>query len=170
MSRRPPAVPRAALTAALLVAAVLVLAACGADVERPATGTTATTTATATATLAARPQGDGDADTGGTAAPATRRARGPLAFHVTRRAQLRRAPGGKVITAIATRTEFKSPTILAIAARRPGWVLVRTTLAKQHVGWLPASAGAVFEEPRSIVIDLSARTLTLFHRGRMNDR
>lgn len=166
MSRRPPAGPRVALVAALLAVAALV-SACGADVEPQAT--TPRTTAQRSATLSTTP------DTGtstGSAAPAAGKPalRGPLAFHVTRRAQLRRAPGGKVLGTIATKTNFKSPTILSVAARRPGWVLVRTSLEKHHVGWLPASAGALFEEPRSVVVDLSAKTLTVFHRGKMTDR
>lgn len=171
MSHRRCAGPRAAPTAALLgVVCALILSACGADVERPAT----TQPRTTAATLSTQPQAGTDADagtgTGGSAAPAKRAPKGPLAFHVTRRAQLRTAPHGKVVGTIRTKSEFNSPTILAVAARKPGWVLVRTTLAKQHVGWLPTSAGALFQEPRSIVIDLSAKTLTLFHRGRMTDR
>lgn len=165
MSHRRPAGPRAAPAAALLVVCALLGLGCGADVERPATTTSGASSPrpASTATLSAQPQRDA-------AAPASRAARGPQAFHVTRRAQLRTAPGGRVVATIRTKTEFKSPTILAIAARRGAWVLVRTSLAKHHVGWLPVSAGQVFEEPRSIVVDLSAKTLTVFHRGRMTDR
>jgi lipoprotein-anchoring transpeptidase ErfK/SrfK len=75
-----------------------------------------------------------------------------------------------MVARIRTKTEFTSPTILAVAARKPGWVLVRTSLEHHHVGWLPVSAGALFSQPRTIVIDLSRRTLTVFHRGRLTDR
>jgi lipoprotein-anchoring transpeptidase ErfK/SrfK len=173
MSGRPPAGPRAALpAAALLVVVALLLSACGADVERPRTTTAgggAATKADTTKTLSSEPNADaggaGDGASASKAAPS-----GPQAFHVTRRAQLRATPGGKVVATIKTKTEFKSPTILAVTARKPGWVLVRTTLARHHVGWLPTSAGALFVEPRSIVVDLSAKSLTVFHRGRMTDR
>jgi lipoprotein-anchoring transpeptidase ErfK/SrfK len=162
MSRRRPAGPRATLVAALLV--VLALASgCGADTEPRAT------TQATTSTLATTPPSQTSTGTQ-TAAKPKRALRGPLAFHVTRRAQLRRAPGGKVVGTIGTKTGFRSPTILSVAARKPGWVLVRTSLEEHHVGWLPASAGALFEEPRSIVVDLSARTLTVFHRGKLTDR
>lgn len=169
MSRRRPAVPRAPLVAALLIVVALLAAGCGADSEPAQTTPGRAERAPATATLSTNPQQGDDASP--TSPPkAAAKLRGPLALRVTRRAQLRRAPGGKVVGTIKRKTEFRSPTILAIAARRPGWVLVRTTHAKHHVGWVPASAGTLFEEPRSIVVDLSAKTLTVFHRGRMTDR
>jgi hypothetical protein len=143
-----------------------VAGACGADVEPQATTPRTVARTPATSTLADGPQ----TTTTDPAAPRRPALRGPLAFHVTRRTQLRSRPRGKVVGTIRTRTEFKSPTILAVAARKPGWVLVRTSLARHHVGWLPASAGTLFSEPRSMVVDLSARTLTVFHRGRMTDR
>jgi lipoprotein-anchoring transpeptidase ErfK/SrfK len=70
------------------------------------------------------------------------------------------------VATITTKTEFKSPTILAVAARKPGWVLVRTAVRKHHVGWLPLGAGVLFSQPRTLVVDLSRRTITVFHRGR----
>jgi lipoprotein-anchoring transpeptidase ErfK/SrfK len=158
--------------AALLGAAALAagaLGGCGADVE-PAR-TQATNAQAPGRTLSTHPQDDGGA-TATTPATAPKRPalHGALAFEVRRRAQLRTAPGGRMVATIHTRTEFRSPTYLAVAARKPGWVLVRTTVAKHHVGWLPTSAGKLYEQPRSIVIDLSRRSLTIFHRGRMTDR
>jgi hypothetical protein len=73
------------------------------------------------------------------------------------------------VATIRTKTEFHSPTILAVAARKPGWVLVRTSIEKHHVGWLPVGAGRLFEEPRSIVISLHRHKLMLFHRGKLTD-
>jgi hypothetical protein len=165
MSPRRPAGPRAALPAVIALLLVAVLSGCGADTEPQATTPDRTTTARAstTATLADQPSP-------ATTPKRSSAPRGPLAIRVTRRAQLRKAPRGRVLGTIKTKTEFGSPTILAITARKPGWVLVRTALSKHHVGWLPASAGTLFGEPRSIVVDLSAKTLTLFHRGRMTDR
>jgi hypothetical protein len=145
-------------------ALVLAAAGCGADQEAPRAApatSTATTPAPATTTTT-------------TPAEATPRAqarlRPPLAFHLRRRAQLRAAPHGRVVATLRTRTEFKSPRILAVAARKPGWVLVRTTSRKNHVGWLPTGAGKLFSQPRTIVIDLSARQLMLLHRGRVTNR
>jgi lipoprotein-anchoring transpeptidase ErfK/SrfK len=143
----------------------LALAGCGADVEHPKTTTVpaARTTPAMTSTVAEQPAS-------GTPQKAQRRLKPPLAFHVRRRAQLRQKPGGKVVATIRPKTEFKSPTILAVAGRRPGWVLVRTSVAKHHVGWLPSKAGVLFSQPRTIVIDLSTRSLTVFHRGKPTNR
>jgi lipoprotein-anchoring transpeptidase ErfK/SrfK len=104
MSPRRAAGPRAALAAALLLVVALVAVGCGADTEPRAQ----TQTTTAPRTLSTTPQaGDAPAEKPA-AAP---RLRGPLAFHVTRRAQLRRAPGGRGVATIKTRTEFKSLTL-----------------------------------------------------------
>jgi lipoprotein-anchoring transpeptidase ErfK/SrfK len=163
--------PRAALVGA--VASVLLagagagaLAGCGADDEPPATTPSVAQTQPPTGTLGATTTTPDAGD--GTSAQQAREARlrPPLAFHVRRRAQLRAAPGGRVVATIKTKTEFKSPTILAVAGRKPGWVLVRTSVAKHHVGWLPTGSGVLFSQPRTIVVDLSKRTLTVFHRGR----
>jgi hypothetical protein len=158
---------RGAAVAALLTLAAVLGAGCGADVEphaKTATqGARAAAPSPSTTTLDQQPS-DG---------PSTRtrasKVRPPLAFVVHRRAQLRSGPSGKVVGTIRTKTEFKSPTILAVVGRRPGWVLVRTSLEKHHVGWLPAGAGQLFSQPRSIVIDLSRHRLSIFHRGRLTD-
>jgi lipoprotein-anchoring transpeptidase ErfK/SrfK len=160
---------RAVLMSALAALMALCVAACGADVEPSQNATTtAAPSGETTGTLSAAPGPDA-ATAPATAPKQTSKLRGPLAFHVRRRAMLRAAPGGRMVARIATKTEFKSPTILAVAARKPGWVMVRTSLERHHVGWLPLSAGALFSEPRTIVIDLSRRSLSVFHRGRLTD-
>ncbi|WCB95735.1 hypothetical protein DSM104299_04484 [Baekduia alba] len=144
-------------------AAALMAAGCGADATPEAgtqtQGPAKTQTAPAPAPASTTPK---PAAAGPVLKP-------PLAFSVRRRAQLRTSPNGRVVATIKTKTEFKSPTILAVAGRKPGWVLVRTEVEKHHVGWLPLSAGHLFSEPRTIVIDLSARKLSVFHRGRLTD-
>jgi lipoprotein-anchoring transpeptidase ErfK/SrfK len=150
MSRR-----RAGLACVAAAAVALTTTACGADTEPPRTTTTPRAT-----TAAGTPTAPAAATT-----PPVRHLRPPLGFQVRRRVQLRTAPGGNVIATLTTKTEFKSPRILAVASRKPGWVLVRTSVRKHHVGWLPLDAGVLFSEPRSIVIDLSKRRLTLYHRG-----
>jgi lipoprotein-anchoring transpeptidase ErfK/SrfK len=149
---------RAALACAVVVALGAV-AGCGADTE-PEAPTTRTQPAPGPAP---RP------DAPPTPSAGVPKLKGPLAFHVRHRTQLRTSPGGRVVATITTRTEFKSPRILAVAARKPGWVLVRTSVRRHHVGWLPLKAGALFSEPRTLVIDLSKRSLTVFHRGRRTD-
>jgi lipoprotein-anchoring transpeptidase ErfK/SrfK len=159
---------RAVLVSAVTTAlTALAIAGCGADSRPQLSPPPASTQATS-------PSGPGQS-TGTTPTPQTPSAtpdaklQPPLAFNVRRRAQLRAKPNGKVVATVKTKTEFKSPTILAVAARRPGWVQVRTSIAKHQVGWLPLSAGHLFSEPRTIVIDLSKRTLSVFHRGTLTD-
>jgi lipoprotein-anchoring transpeptidase ErfK/SrfK len=99
------------------------------------------------------------------------RLRPPLAFQLRRRAQLRSGPGGKVIKGIGLRTEFKSPRIMSVAARRPGWVAVRTEqVPNGRVGWLPIGAGTLYSQPRTIEIDLSRRLLIVRQRGIVQQR
>lgn len=162
---------RAVLGSAVAALLAFGVAGCGADTEPGAPPLDARTV---TSPLRPTPTEDPGGGTPSraddtTATRAKPRLEPPLAFHVRRRTRLRLAPDGRMVATIRTRTEFKSPTILAVAARKPGWVLVRTSLAKHHVGWLPLSAGALFSQPRSLVIDLSRRTLTVFHRGKRTD-
>ena len=156
--RRPRAVVLSAVAAALLA-----LAGCGADTT-PEAGTQTTRPATTSIPQTTTTTPD---RVGGVSKVTT--LKGPLAFVVRHRTQLRTAPNGRVVATIKTETNFKSPTILAVAARKPGWVLVRTSVEKHHVGWLPLSAGHLFSEPRTIVIDLSKQTLSVFHRGQRTD-
>jgi lipoprotein-anchoring transpeptidase ErfK/SrfK len=143
-------------------AAAALLAGCGSDAEPPAATRSVAQTQPPAGTLPATTT----PSEGSGAQTRADRLKPPLAFHVRRRAQLRAAPGGKVVATIKTKTDFKSPTILAVAARKPGWVLVRTSVRKHHVGWLPTGSGVLFSQPRTLVVDLSKRTLTVFHRGR----
>jgi len=161
MSRRR-GVPTGAVVAALVA---LCVAGCGADVEPAQNAQTTATTATLSTTPTAPDAGSAPAATPTRAS----KLKAPLAFHVRRAAMLRTRPGGRMVGRIRTKTEFKSPTILAVAGRKPGWVRVRTSLEHHQVGWLPLSAGALFSEPRTIVIDLSRRSLSVFHRGHRTD-
>jgi lipoprotein-anchoring transpeptidase ErfK/SrfK len=162
------AVVRSAAVAALLALVVVCAAGCGADATPQGQDAHrgGGTSSLPTGTLRSAPEAGEEAAPRTTSAA---RLSGPLAFNVKRRTQLRLAPGGKVVATIPTRTEFHSPTILAVAARKPGWVLVRTSIEKHHVGWLPLNAGHLFEEPRSIVIELSKHKLMVFHRGKLTD-
>jgi lipoprotein-anchoring transpeptidase ErfK/SrfK len=169
--------------AVLLSSAVLVagaLGGCGADTERANAPRPGTDGAPAP-TLSTRPPDGATTGTTGTTAPSPAPAPAPaakkaaklhgaLAFEVRRRTELRTRPNGRMVATIHTKTEFKSPTYLAVTQRRPGWVLVRTAVAKHHLGWLPVAAGKLYEQPRSIVVDLSSHTLSVFHRNKRTDR
>lgn len=82
----------------------------------------------------------------------------PVALHAT--------PGGRVVGKLGKKTDFGSPLILAVAARRGNWLAVRTpALPNGRVGWIRASSGVVSEVHMSINVDLAARMLTLRKSG-----
>jgi hypothetical protein len=88
---------------------------------------------------------------------------GPVALYTT--------PGGRVVGSLGTRTEFGSPLVLAVAARRGGWLAVRTpALPNGRLGWIKANAGAVSQVRTSIDVDLATRVLTLRNGGAIVSR
>ncbi|HUR85390.1 MAG TPA: L,D-transpeptidase [Solirubrobacteraceae bacterium] len=94
--------------------------------------------------------------------------RGPLGAQLHRRTQLRARPGGRVIRSVGTRTEYGSDAVLAVVARRPGWVGVLS----QHAGngktaWIPTSNATLLLEPYTLHVVLSARRLVVRRRGRV---
>lgn len=83
---------------------------------------------------------------------------GPVAVHV--------APGGRVVASLGTKSEFGSPLVLAVAAKRGNWLGVRTPLLPNgQLGWIRADAGVLSEVRTSIIVNLAARKLTLRKNG-----
>jgi hypothetical protein len=93
---------------------------------------------------------------------------GPFGAQLLAPAKLRARPGGRVVARLATKTEFGSAQILAVARRRNGWLAVRTPLLTNgQVGWLREDARVrLLHEPWVLVVDLSRRRLTARHEGR----
>lgn len=80
---------------------------------------------------------------------------------------VRSRPGGPVAARLSARTEFGSPTTLAVAAQRGRWLGVVTThLPNGRLGWVDPRESAVRTSTTRIrvVIDLSERRLVV-HRG-----
>ena len=66
---------------------------------------------------------------------------------------LRARPGGRVLTRIAARTEFGSAQTLAVAAKKGGWIAVRSpALGNKQIGWV---------DTRRTPLRLLRRALTL---------
>jgi hypothetical protein len=87
--------------------------------------------------------------------------RGPLA--------LSERPGGPARLRIGSTTEFGSPRVLGVAARRRDWLgVVATERPNNRLAWVRrGSAGLQLRRTRwSLHADLSARTLTLRRDGR----
>ncbi len=94
--------------------------------------------------------------------------RWPLGARLVRRAQLRERPGGRVVTTLATKTEYGSDRVLAVVAREPGWYgVLSESMPNSKAGWIPEDAVALRYEPYRLSIDLSRRRLTVRHDGRV---
>jgi L,D-transpeptidase catalytic domain len=155
------------MRAALVTATLLALAGCGAERPAPATFTV--------------DQGaPADVATGGTSAGrgTTARPGGPDAggrvwatAQILRRADLRAAPGGRVVARVGARTEFGSDRVLAVTGRRGGWL--RVLAAERPNGaaaWVPARAVRLGAVDVSLHVDRSARVLTVRRGGRVVHR
>ena len=75
---------------------------------------------------------------------------------------LRARPGGRALHRLGVRTEFGSRRVLSVTARRAGWLAVVTPERPNgRVGWIPARRARLGGTDWSIVVDRSARRLTL---------
>jgi L,D-transpeptidase catalytic domain len=100
-------------------------------------------------------------------APASRRE--PVEYRVVapkpgRTLVVRARPRGPVVVRLGARTEFGSPTTLAVAARRGRWLGVVTThLPNGRLGWVDPRESALRQmgTRKSLVLDLSDRRLVL---------
>ena len=94
--------------------------------------------------------------------------RWPLGARLVRRVQLRERPGGRVVRALHPRTGYGSYRVLAVVARRPGWLGVLSHyMPNSRAGWIPADAAQLRYEPYSIEVDLSALRLLVRRDGQV---
>ena len=99
--------------------------------------------------------------------PATGR-RWPLGARLVRRVQLRERPGGPVVRALHPRTGYGSDRVLAVVARRPGWLGVLSHyMPNSRAGWIPADAARLLYQPYTLRVDLSDLRLVVHHDGRV---
>jgi L,D-transpeptidase catalytic domain len=79
---------------------------------------------------------------------------------------LRAEPSGAVIARLGSRTEFDSPLVLAVAARRPGWLGVISPLVPNgKLAWVDRRTVRLSAVRLHIDLSLSRRQLSLL-RGR----
>lgn len=96
---------------------------------------------------------------------------GPHGARLLRRTQLRTKPGGRVLATLGTKTIWGSPTVLGVAERRGGWIgVVSHRLRNSQVAWIPAGSARLLTEPYTMHIDVSARSIVVRHRGRVQRR
>jgi lipoprotein-anchoring transpeptidase ErfK/SrfK len=97
--------------------------------------------------------------------PATGR-RWPLGARLTRRVALRESPGGRIVRALHPSTGYGSDRVLAVVARRPGWLGVLSHyLPNSRAGWIPEDAAQLRYEPYTIHVDLSQLRLVVRREG-----
>jgi lipoprotein-anchoring transpeptidase ErfK/SrfK len=84
---------------------------------------------------------------------------------------LRAAPGGRAVARVGPVTEFGSRRVLSVVGRRGGWL--RVVVPERPNGataWIPAAAARLGGTDIALVVDRSARTLTVRRDGRTVDR
>ena len=90
-----------------------------------------------------------------------------LTARVLKVTQLRATPGGRPLHWLGTRTEFDSPRVLSVTARRDGWLRVLASERPNgRVGWIREDRARLASTNFSIHVDRSARRLTLRRGGR----
>jgi lipoprotein-anchoring transpeptidase ErfK/SrfK len=106
------------------------------------------------------------------AAAAAPRPQGQLTVHVTRPVRLRSSPGGPVIGGIRPRTEFDSPTVLAVVRQRGAWLgVLSPDVPNGRIGWISKNAALVPHRTRwSVVASLSRREVVVRRAGRVVQR
>jgi lipoprotein-anchoring transpeptidase ErfK/SrfK len=105
-----------------------------------------------------------------TTAPAPPKEYRVLKVRAGRTVELRSKPGGGVAASVTGETEFGSPTTLAVAAEKAGWLGVTSTeLPNGQLAWVKARKGD-FDERRTrlaLRADLSERTVKLMNGKRV---
>lgn len=124
--------------------------------------TAATGTAGAAGSAAVLAQGNAQTVRAAKASNAT------LGAQLLRRTQLRSSPGGPVVATLATRTEYGSPRVLAVVARRGRWLgVLSDAMPNSRAGWIPVTRARLRQERYGIDVDRSERLLTIRRDGRV---
>jgi hypothetical protein len=88
------------------------------------------------------------------------------------RVAVRSAPGGEVVARLRERTEFNSPTVLAIAGVKGGWLGIETPVVRSGLGWVrvdPRKLELWFTR-YAVHVSLESRELEIRRGGRVVDR
>ena len=87
------------------------------------------------------------------------------------RVALRITPGGRAVARAGPVTEFGSRRVLSVVGRRGGWLRVMVPERPNGAtAWIPAAAARLGGTDVAVVVDRSARTLTVRRDGRTVDR
>jgi len=95
----------------------------------------------------------------------------PLTARLLDRAQLRTRPGGRIVTTLDTLTEYGSPRVLSVVARRGRWLgVLSESMPNGRAGWIPAAAAELRRPRYGLELDRSERLLTVRRDGRVTRR
>jgi len=82
--------------------------------------------------------------------------------------ELRSAPAGRALAAVALKTNFGSPNAMWVVDQSPGWLGVISPLAGNgRIGWIPQAAVSLTRVPLELRVSLSAHKLTVLESGRV---
>jgi lipoprotein-anchoring transpeptidase ErfK/SrfK len=91
-----------------------------------------------------------------------------LRVRLHERVRLHARPGGRVVAIYGSRTEFGSRTVLTVLARRGAWAQVSAAALGGRRAWLRIDHRVARRQTRwELRADISARTLTAIHDGRV---
>jgi lipoprotein-anchoring transpeptidase ErfK/SrfK len=94
---------------------------------------------------------------------------GTLTAYVAKAKVLRVRPGGRPLALMKRRTEWRSVRVVTVVRRQGNWLgVLASELRNSRVGWIDGRRDVkLFRTPWSLVTDLSARTVTVRHNGRV---
>jgi lipoprotein-anchoring transpeptidase ErfK/SrfK len=101
------------------------------------------------------------------------RKRGAPIGVLERRVALRAGPGrdSPVLARLRRKTEFDSPTVLAVTGRSGRWLrVISTELPNGRRGWIPLGSVRLGANPWRVTADVSSRTVSVYRRGRLKRR
>ena len=150
--------------AGALVAAGVLVAGCGGGASKPQRAPAARPAAKPRAVRPSTPvkRIDGAVVPGG---------RGHLTAWVRRPALLRTRPGGRPIARLTPRTEFTSPRVMPVIARRGRWLGVISSKApNDRLGWVAASRVSLYRVAFSIEVSLARRSVVVRRDGKVVQR
>ncbi len=96
---------------------------------------------------------------------------GTLSAELLRPAGLYSSPGGKRVARLSTRTEWKSPRLLPVVARRGQWLgVISAQMPNNRTGWIRNRGLRFYRSPYALQVQRGARKLVIRKNGRVLSR
>jgi L,D-transpeptidase catalytic domain len=96
---------------------------------------------------------------------------GTLSAELLRPSGLYTSPGGKWVAKLTKRTEWNSPRLLPVVARRGGWLgVIAAQMPNNRVGWIRNRGVRFYRSPYALQIQRAARKLVVRRNGKVLSR